>query len=173
MKSREKILFSKYTNFDEIVIDKVSSLGMALIGGTAIEVWGNYYGFGVLRPRSINDLDFISASKEARTEMSKWLKENINPDQVQVDIWNDNPPKPLIKKIGAILIMSPIHLIWQKPIRGNERDKGDIKYLLNLVTPEDLEFLLERLGVTDTEIAFINNIINDIEMENLLKYFES
>lgn len=67
MKSKEKILFSKYTNFDEIVIEKASSLGMALIGGTAIEVWGNYYGLEALRPRSINDLDFISASKEAVT----------------------------------------------------------------------------------------------------------
>ncbi|MFA6831897.1 MAG: hypothetical protein WCR36_06470 [Bacteroidaceae bacterium] len=158
-----RIACTHYNDADEKVILKASSLGMPLIGGTALEVLADYYHVPCIRKRSENDLDFSSTSEVAIKNFKSWVVANTDPDKVKVDIYSIphlKIPFELKLNIKGVLVMSPIYLIWSKLQRANDKDIKDIIWLLTLVTPEDLEEWLSRLGVTDGEIELINDIIS-------------
>lgn len=51
-------LFTKYSEFDDLVVDSATENGIPLYGGTGLQYWCNYLGIKFYRERSVNDLDF-------------------------------------------------------------------------------------------------------------------
>ena len=162
----KKIACSKYSDLDDRVIHKASELGLPLIGGTALEVWANYYNVSGVRKRSDNDLDFISNHSTVIREMQEWVKKHIPTDKVKVDILfvKSHDYSDFIRDVDGTLIMAPEYLLWSKLTRSDRSDKDikDIKWILSIeeMSDDDLSFALETLGVTDDEIEVLSNLIN-------------
>ncbi|MBE6334240.1 MAG: hypothetical protein E7071_05385 [Bacteroidales bacterium] len=160
-----KIAYSKYSDFDDKVIYKASELGLPLIGGTALEVWANYYNVPGVRKRSNNDLDFISNDLPQINEFQSWVRENIYSSKVKVDVMHvqSHDFSEYIREVNGVLIMAPEYLLWSKFIRSDRSDKDikDIKWLLTIeqMSDEDLSNALVDLGVTDEEIETLNNLL--------------
>lgn len=160
--NNSKINYSQYSIYDEQVILKASSLGMPLIGGTALEVLASVFNKSDVRKRSDNDLDFATNSEQAKDDLQKWVQQQVDAEKVQVDVFLINShilPKPLIIEVDGVLVMSPEYLIWSKLHRLSEQDKKDIKWLLTITDACKLELWFESLGVTETELEQINLII--------------
>lgn len=56
--STRTCLFSKYSEFDDLIVDSATENGIPLYGGTGLQYWCNYLGIKFYRERSVNDLDF-------------------------------------------------------------------------------------------------------------------
>lgn len=52
--SLSRVQCSRYSDLDDKIIAKASSLGIPLIGGTALEVLASHYGVSGVRKRSNN-----------------------------------------------------------------------------------------------------------------------
>lgn len=160
-----KIACSKYSDLDSLVINKASELGLPLIGGTALEVWANFYNVPGVRKRSDNDLDFISDDLEQISEFQSWVRKNIDPSKVEVDVMHvlSHDFSEYIREVNGILIMAPEYLLWSKLTRSDrsEKDIKDIKWILTIdqMSDEDLSYALENLGVTNEEIELIENLL--------------
>lgn len=160
-----KIACSKYSDFDDKVIYKASELGLPLIGGTALEVWANYFNVPGARKRSNNDLDFISNDLPQINEFQSWVRENIDSSKVQVDVMHvqSHDFSEYIREVNGVLIMAPEYLLWSKLIRSDRSDKDlkDIKWLLTIeqMSDEDITYAFENLGVTDEEIELIKSLV--------------
>lgn len=160
-----EIQYSRYSDLDDKVILKASSLGMPLIGGTALEFLAYHTNHISGRVRSDNDLDFITNSEWLKDEFQLWLKMNIDPVLVQVDVMlvkSHVIPKELVIDIKGILVMGPEYIIWSKLQRFSLQDIKDIKWLLSIVTAENLEVWLQHMGITAIEVERINSIIKQV-----------
>lgn len=159
-----KISCSKYSDLDDMVINKATDLGLPLIGGTALEVWANHYGTPGVRKRSDNDLDFISSDGEVNQEFSNWVKENIPSDKVKVDIHfvQSHDFTNYIRSVDGTLIMAPEYLLWSKLTRSDRSNKDikDIQWILSIsqLTDEEINNALDDLGVTENEFELLNSL---------------
>ena len=92
-----------------------------------------------------------------------WIQENIDPDKVEVDFYDEAPKqyKNYILDIDGILVMNPVYLIWSKLIRGSKRDLTDIKWLLSIpqLTDEELSEGMDDLGLKKSEIALLESLL--------------
>ena len=160
-----RIACSKYSDLDDLVLNQASKSGLPLIGGTALEVWANYYSIPGVRKRSDNDLDFISSDLSQISEFQDWVRDNIDLDKVKVDIMHvtSHDFTPYIREVNGLLIMAPEYLLWSKLIRSDrsEKDLTDIKWILTIeqMSDDDLSTALEDLGVTDEEIELIESLL--------------
>lgn len=160
--SLSRIQCSRYSDLDDKIISKASSLGFPLIGGTALEILADYYSVDGVRKRSNNDLDFLSKDNKNKLYFMSWIQENIDPDKVEVDFYDEAPKqyKNYILDINGILVMNPVYLIWSKLIRGSEKDITDIKWLLSIPQISDKEIIdgMEDLGLKDEEIELLQSL---------------
>lgn len=160
---KNKIKCSYYSDLDESVIEKASSLGMPLIGGTALELIANFYNASGVRKRSNNDLDFLSKSRKEIGELRKWLRENIDPDKVQVDVYTEAPSnyRDYIINIDGVLVMSPIYILWSKLQRWSDKDQQDIKWILSIsdLTDDEISQGLDDLKLTKEEIERLESVL--------------
>lgn len=160
----KKIAYTKYSDVDELVINKASEMGMPLIGGTALEVLGNYYHRSGFRKRSFNDLDFLGTNAESVEQFQDWVKQNTDPDKVKVDIYLESDEKLQFSlDMEGILVMKPEYLIWSKLSRPDrsQKDIEDIKWLLSIeeMSDEELSDALDTLGVTDEEFHLLQSLV--------------
>lgn len=158
---------SRYSEFDDMIIEKASKLGLPLIGGTALEILGAHYNKQGFRKRSDNDLDFISNDDASIASFSGWLRANVDPKKVKVDVMHVKShvlPKDEILNLGGILVMSPEYIIWSKTKRFLERDVTDIKWLLDLADFDKLEALIEDLGFSDKNLEDLNGVIESVSV---------
>lgn len=161
----QEIRFTRYSEFDDIIIANAPRLGLPLIGGTALEILADYFMIPDVRKRSDNDLDFIVDNFEQKEKFENWIKQNIKSNRVKIDIMfiqSHTIPKELIIHHKSILVMAPEYIIWSKLQRATPKDIEDIIWLFNATTPDKLEHWLQTLGVTDLEIDRINAIIETI-----------
>lgn len=161
--SRKRIQCSRYSDLDDKIISKASSLGFPLIGGTALEILADYYSVDGVRKRSNNDLDFLSKDNKNKLYFMSWIQENIDPDKVEVDFYDEAPKqyKNYILDIDGILVMNPVYLIWSKLIRASKKDLTDIKWLLSIpqLTDEELSEGMDDLGLKKSEIALLESLL--------------
>lgn len=143
----KRVECSRYSDLDDQVIAKMTEIGIPLIGGTALEVLGHYYGKKGFRKRSDNDIDGLTTSKYEQYLLSEWLKKNIDPDKVQVDLFTDASfnYKDFIMSANGVLVMSPAYLIWSKLDRLSQKDKVDIEWLISLISEDELFNALDEL----------------------------
>lgn len=161
---KTKICCSRYSDLDDKVIEYATSLGLPLIGGTALEIWASATNTPGVRKRSDNDLDFIALSCKQIEDFRAWLISNIDPDIVKTDIYvGDSNITPYIKEVNGVLVMSLPYILWSKLTRPDrsEKDIQDIKWIstVSQVTDEELVECLEDLGVTAEEINLLNSIL--------------
>lgn len=158
-----RVAYSRYSDLDDKVIKKATETGLPLIGGTALEVWAAATGTEGVRKRSDNDLDFIVGSISKSQEFSKWVKENIDPEKVKVDLMlvRSHDFEPYKTLVDGVLVMKPEYLLWQKLTRGNDRDKKDIKWLLSIsdLSDEAIEQVIGELGITQEEYDMLVSIM--------------
>lgn len=92
-----------------------------------------------------------------------WIQENIDPDKVEVDFYDEAPKqyKNYILDIDGILVMNPVYLIWSKLIRASKKDLTDIKWLLSIpqLTDEELSEGMDDLGLKKSEIALLESLL--------------
>lgn len=158
-----RIACSKYSDLDDKVIAKASELGFPLIGGTALEVLADYYKVSGVRKRSDNDLDFISKGNKNKWYFTNWIQENIDPEKVEVDFYDEAPEnyRDYIMNIDGVLVMSPTYLMWSKLIRGTSKDITDVKWLLSIpqLTDDEIVKAMEDLILTDDEIDLLQSLL--------------
>ena len=160
----KRIACSHYSDMDDLVINKATEIGLPLIGGTALEVLSNYYKVPGVRKRSDNDLDFLATDAGDIEEFSQWLRTNIDPDKVKVDIYlEDENALTYSMMADGTLVMKPEYLIWSKLTRSDrsQKDIDDIRWLTSIpdLSDEDISSCLDDLGVTTEEF---NYLINEI-----------
>ena len=160
-----RVACSRYSDLDDKVIKKATEMGIPLIGGTALEVWAAATETEGVRKRSDNDLDFIVGSLDKSREFSKWVKENIDPSKVKVDLMlvRSHDFKPYRTLVDGVLVMKPEYLLWQKLTRGSDKDKQDIKWLLSIsdLSDEAIETVINELGITQEEYDLLMSIMEE------------
>ena len=160
-----RLACSRYSDFDEQIISQASTLGLPLIGGTALELLGAHFNKSGFRKRSDNDLDFASNDKSVIDEFSAWLRSNVDPKKVKVDVMHilsHSLPEDHILNLGGVLVMSPEYIIWSKTRRFLEKDVTDIKWLLTIADFDKLEALIDSLGFTNKNLDNLNEIITEV-----------
>ena len=157
-----KIQCSKYSNLDDKVISKATSLGLPLIGGTALEIWASHYNHPGVRKRSDNDLDFIAVPGDHSSEFRIWVQQNIPSDKVEVDLMyiRSHDISEYKVFVDGVLTMTLGYLLWSKLTRRTEKDIQDIKWIMSIsqLSDEEIVNTFEDLGVTEEEIDFITNL---------------
>lgn len=163
---QSRIACSRYTDLDEIVIHKMTELGIPLIGGTALEIWAKVTNTPNVRKRSDNDIDGISSDLYKVSQFNQWASKNIDPDKVETDIMlvRSHDFTPWITVVDGILIMKPEYLLWSKLTRRTEKDRQDIKWILSIdsLSDEDIQYVLDTLGLTQEEADFLNSILQEL-----------
>lgn len=161
--NKVRIACSKYSDLDDKVINKASELGFPLIGGTALEILADYYKVDGVRKRSDNDLDFISKDNKNKYYFMSWVQENIDPEKVDVDFYDEAPNnyKDYIMNVNGVLVMSPTYLMWSKLTRGTNKDITDVKWLLSIpqLTDNEIVEAMEDLILTDDEIDLLQSLL--------------
>lgn len=161
--SLSRVQCSRYSDLDDKIIAKASSLGIPLIGGTALEVLASYYGVSGVRKRSNNDLDFLTKDNKNKLYFMNWVRENVDSDKVQVDFYDEAKKnyRDYILDIDGILVMNPVYLIWSKLIRASKKDLTDIKWLLTIpqLTDEEISEGMDDLGLKKSEIALLESLL--------------
>lgn len=157
--------FTVYSRLDVPTIVTATKLKLPLIGGTALEMWANYYNIPTSCPRSENDIDFISDSDGKTAALVDWVRtvRQQTKRKYSVDVFQVRSHYFLKYAVymGDVLVMNLPYLLWSKLIRFEERDIIDIKWILSIsaISDEEISEVLEDLGVTDEEIERLNKII--------------
>ena len=156
------MLYTVYSEFDDLIIRQASQLGLPLIGGTALEVLSYYFQYPCHRIRSDNDLDFIADNDTSYRALAHWVSLHSTAAAVQVDVMlikSHHIPQHLLLIVEGVKVMSPEYLVWSKLQRFSSKDEVDILWLLNITSPDKLEECFELLGVTELELEKINALI--------------
>lgn len=189
-KHKSMQLFEAYTTVDQKIVKAMNGFGLALIGGTALDVYCRTYGVKMSRNRSKNDLDFIAPAHKKIEPAIDWLKQNgfelktdtkgysihlEMPDHsVEVDILVDYSKEFFdhFQVIRGIATMSPSWLFTSKFQRyvnttDSKRKATDEKDLLNwleiinkLNMVDRLEELLSKSYFSSVEEKKLNMLID-------------
>ena len=156
------IACSKYSDLDDLVINKASELNLPLIGGTALEIWASYFGRDDVRKRSDNDLDFITNRASDVKKLQEWVVSNIDSTKVTVDVYyvKSHDISKYICNINSTLVMDIVYILWSKLIRASKKDLIDCKWILSIdeISDEELVTKLEDLGLTESEVNLLNSL---------------
>lgn len=164
-----RIVCSKYSDLDELVIQKASSLNLPLTGGTALEVWADYFNRTDVRKRSDNDIDIIRLRDYESLEFQKWIKSDIDFTKVKVDFAPASPSKRLTDKfvttVNGVVIMTLPYIAWAKIVREDRsvKDFTDLKWIFSITQISDDEFseAFNILGLTDEQIDYLNKVLSE------------
>lgn len=161
-------LFEAYTAADQKIVQAMNRFGLALIGGTALDVYCRTYNVKMSRNRSKNDLDFIAPARKKIEPAIAWLKQNgfelktdakgysihlEMPDHsVEVDILVDHSKEFFdhFQVLRGVSTMSPCWLFTSKFQRyvnttDSKRKATDEKDLLNWLEIINKLNLVDRL----------------------------
>lgn len=164
MKLINRKLFTKYSKFDSDIINKASSCGLPIIGGTAIEIWLTHYNLKGWRSRSQNDLDFIadmtkSSTKKSEIEFRDWVQMYTDDTKVKIDIFEThtavNPN--IIRTIGGILVIHPAFIICSKVNRMTTLKPSDERYIKD---KKDIWDLFKLLDQNPDEFEILEGYVN-------------
>lgn len=183
-------LFEAYTAADQKIVQAMSRFGLALIGGTALDVYCRTYNVKMNRNRSKNDLDFITPANKNLEPAIAWLKQNgfelktdtegysihlETPDHsIEVDILVDYNKADFVHftKVREVATMTPSWLFtskFQRYVNTTEpnRKATDEKDLLNwleiidkLNMVDNLEELLSKNHFSSADEKKLNALIN-------------
>lgn len=158
----KKAVFEKYTEHDINIAREAYGYNLYLIGGTAIDLWCNYFGISSWRSRSNNDLDFWSYADnyDEVNEFSQKMQNDslafkivtdssymkmLRSDKISTDldilIDFDINNRKFCKEINKIGVMSPVYLFASKFDRylnsnnqvRKETDFKDLQVLLKII----------------------------------------
>lgn len=163
-----RIACSKYSDLDDLVIKKASSLQLPLTGGTALEVWAAYFNRSDVRKRSDNDIDIVRLRDYEALTFQKWVKENIDSTKVKIDFAPANPSKKLtvqyVTTVNGVYIMTLPYIAWSKLTREDfsEKDFNDLKWIFSIsqISDEAFEDAFNTLGLTDSQIELLNKVLS-------------
>lgn len=183
-------LFEAYTAADHKIVKAMNDFGLALIGGTALDLYCRTYNVKMSRNRSKNDLDFIVYAHKKIDSAIAWLKQNgfelksdtkdysihlEMPDHsVDVDILVDYSKEFFanLNVVKGVTTMSPSWLFTSKFQRyvnttDSKRKTTDEKDLINwleiinkLDMVGNLEELLSKSYFSNVEEKKLNMLID-------------
>lgn len=166
-------MFDIYSSLDMPVVRQATFYGFALIGGTAVEHWANYYDVEKRRNRSINDLDFISHNENPHiAHYLNWLRKNgfetsnsterdslifLKHKEIEIEVdllvTHEHNVTDYFTKLGGFLTVSPVYIFIAKVQRlsvssyKNETDIQDLNTLFDVLKKRnEIELLQDELG---------------------------
>jgi hypothetical protein len=150
---------------EKITIAKATSLGLPLIGGSALKLISKSLGIPMTRLRT-KDLDFIASSLPEVATYEDWVKENIDTDKVKTDVMlvRSHDFSKWETMVDGVLTMKPEYLLWSKLTRGSEKDKQDIKWILSIkeLSDEAIQSVLDDLGLTQEEADLLEECLAEV-----------
>lgn len=165
-------LFTTYTKLDSKIVDLATNCNCYLIGGTALELWMNHFGFELSRLRSDNDFDFLAVHGEPLLDkfsegLNKYKANEVVTDsmksyiiknpKIEVDllISYEHVPEMMFYELHGIKVMVPMYMFVSKFqryvtlnfVKGKkkqfEKDESDLLDLLKLIERRETVNLLE------------------------------
>lgn len=181
-------LFEAYTETDHLIAKDISRLNAYLIGGTAIDVWCEYFGLKKARHRSNNDLDFYTQYSNKQLKNIEVYLKNMGFDievsdqaqlvtsnkslGIEVDVLIDraNESPKMFSHIKYLNVMHPVFLFKSKFSRyvitsGNRKntDEIDLLQLLSIINKMNdvdlLEIELSKMNFGTKEEFMLNQLI--------------
>lgn len=173
-------LFDIYSSLDTSIVSHARHCGFALTGGTAVQVLARYYDVKERRARSINDLDFITAGRNAGgirmfayfleklgfvsllDDEPEYMMLYVNSEEgVDVDClisW-EQEIEDLYIFVGPYFIINPCYIfkgkvqrLFSKFAKKQETDIQDLNTLYDVIKKRgEIELLEAMLSKADTD----------------------
>lgn len=173
-------LFDIYSSLDTSIVSQARHCGFALTGGTAVQVLARYYDVKERRARSINDLDFITAGRNAGgirmfayyleklgfvsllDDEPEYMMLYVNSEEgVDVDCLISWEPEieDLYLFVGPYFIINPCYIfkgkvqrLFSKFAKKQETDIQDLNTLYDIIKKRgEIELLEAMLSKADTD----------------------
>ena len=184
-------IFDSYSSLDVPIVRAASRNGLALLGGTAVQLLARKYNVKERRSRSINDLDFLtSASNKEGIQAFKFslkstgfepikmgeseymLNYENSKEGVEVDClisWEKNIEDWFIT-VNGILTVSPVYMFLTKVQRifsglssKNESDVQDLNTLYDIIESRN------ELGLLESTIS---EQASEVDIDKLNEYLQ-
>lgn len=164
--SLNKVSTAAFSELDVSVIHKATDLGLVLVGGAALGIWGSVMGFK--HPKRKNILEFVSFDKDASNAFLKWLGLSVDPTKIKVEVTlvkSHRLDESFTKRVQDILTAVPEYLVVYKALKHEVKDIDFVKCLLPVCDFDLVEAMAEKLKLTEKSYDFLNSITDALSKD--------
>ena len=161
---RRNFSIAYLSDFDSAIITKASAMGLVLGGSVAVEFWGSVLGINVCK-RNTSVLDFVSKDSTTCTAFLEWLKLEVDPSKVTVNVTilkSHVLKSTYFEEVQGVLVAVPEYLVISTVHTLLDRNIDFIKSLLPVCNFDFLEELASDLKFEVKHFDFLNSIITSL-----------